>query len=303
MTVPDYQTLMLPLLELTSDGNEHTVAGLREPLADRFRLSEDDRKEKLPSGQQFRFHNRVAWAKIYLERAGLLETVRRGHFRLTERGRNVLAQRRESIDVSYLLQFSEFAEFRNKNAKDNIVTNECDRPAGSVTPEEALEVAIQQLQEDLATEILSQIRICSPSFFERLVIDVLLKMGYGGPGGDSGTVTSSGADGGIDGIINEDRLGLDVIYLQAKRWESTVSRPEIQKFVGALHGNRAKKGVFLTTSAFTREAVEYVRTIDPRVVLIDGRKLAQLMIEYNVGVNVAQSYQVKKIDSDYFLEE
>lgn len=303
MPIPDFQSMMLPLLRLTADGQEHSTAELRDPLADELNLTADERKERLPSGQQFRLNNRVAWSKIYLERAGLLLKTRRGYFRITERGREVLAAPPQRIDIPYLKRFPEFAEFRKKNGVEKRLSGDDSENDDTATPEEALETAYQSLREDLAAELLAQVRAASPSFFEQLVVDLMLKMGYGGPGDDAGTVTSRGADGGIDGLINEDRLGLGVVYLQAKRWEGTVGRPEIQRFVGALHGHRARKGVFLTTSAFSNDATEYVKTIDPRVVLIGGLRLAQLMMDFNVGVSVSQTYEIKRIDSDYFSEE
>lgn len=292
---------MLPLLAHVADGNEYTIAGCRDLLADEFNLTEEERKQRLPSGAANRFYNRLAWAKTYLERAGLIEKVRRGVFKISPVGIEVLTSEPDRIDITFLHKFPSFAEFRKKGTSNGSHT---EQPGASIesdaTPEEALDNAYQRLRDELAAEILAQIRQSHPSFFEQLVVDLMLKMGYGGPGDDAGNVTSYGGDGGIDGIINEDALGLDVIYLQAKRWENTVGRPEIQKFVGALHGNRAKKGVFLTTSNFSVDAIDYVRSIDPKVVLIDGIKLAQLMIEYDVGVSTSQVYAIKKIDSDYF---
>lgn len=293
---------MLPFLRFAADGNEHSVAESREPLAREFNLTDEERKERLPSGQQFRFHNRVAWAKIYLERAGLLQKTRRGYFQITDRGREVLMVPPIRIDIPFLNRFPEFAAFRNRNDVEEPASN-TELETGGATPEEALDAAYQRLRNDLAAQLLVQVREGTPTFFEQLVVDLMLKMGYGGPNDDAGTVTSRGADGGIDGIINEDRLGLDTVYLQAKRWENAVGRPEIQRFIGALHGQRAKKGVFLTTSMFTTEATEYVKTIDPRVVLIDGLRLAQLMIDFNVGVSPSQCYEIKRIDSDYFAED
>ena len=293
---------MLPLLRHVADGGEYTIAGSRDVLADQFSLSEEERKERLPSGAANRFYNRLAWAKTYLERAGLIEMVRRGCFKISPAGAEVLANPPERIDIAFLDQFPGFAEFRKKSPSNESQT-EGSSSQGAITPEEALEEAYQRLRDELAAEVLTLVRKADPAFFEQLVVDLMLKMGYGGPGDDAGSVTSYGGDAGIDGVINEDYLGLDVVYLQAKRWENTVGRPEIQKFVGALHGKRAKKGVFLTTSNFSADAIEYVKTIDPRVVLIDGMKLAQLMVEYNVGVSTAQTYEIKRVDSDYFGAE
>jgi restriction system protein len=240
----------------------------------------------------------VAWAKACLERAGLLLKTRRAHFKVSPRGLEVLQHPPERIDVSFLKRFAEFDWFRAKSAP----TPEHTTPEED-TPEETLQAAYRRIRESLAAEVLQQVKAASAQFFERLVLDLMVKMGYGGSREEAGSLTESGADAGIDGIINEDQLGLDVIYLQAKRWENTVGRPEIQKFVAALHGKRAKKGVFLTTSSFSADAVEYASTIDPKVVLIDGPRLAQLMIDFNVGVSSSQLYEIKRIDTDYFVEE
>lgn len=300
MAIPDFQAIMLPLLDFAADGSEHSMLDARTALAGMFGLTEAERQELLPSGQQTCFSNRVAWAKIYLERAGLLDKTRRGHFIISARGRQVLNDPPEEINIRYLQQFPGFKEFRQRAADAS--SEPVEDPSQTETPEEALEQAYRQIREDLAAELLEQVTTVSPRFFERLVLDVMLKMGYGGFSGD-GTVSPPGADGGIDGVIQEDRLGLDFIYLQAKRWGSPVGRPEIQKFVGALHGQRARKGVFITTSAFTQEALTYAAGIDSKVVLIDGLRLAQLMIDYNVGVSPASTYEIKRIDSDYFAEE
>lgn len=298
MPIPDFQSLMLPLLKFSSDGVEHSLADARSPLADQFGLTDEERAELLPSGQQPRFNNRVAWAKVYLERAGLFAKTRRGHFKITDRGNDVLAAPPDRIDINFLKRFPEFDSFRTKHTENDDTGTIDDE-----TPEEVLQTAYETIRDSLATELLAMVKSLSPTFFEHLVLDLMLKMGYGGSRDNSGLVTNAGADEGIDGIVNEDQLGLDVIYLQAKRWENTVGRPEIQRFVGALHGRRAKKGVFLTTSNFSQDAREYVATIDPKVVLIDGIKLAQLMIDFNVGVSKFQVYEIKRIDSDYFADE
>lgn len=304
MPIPDFQSLMLPLLEHVADGDEYTIAGSRDVLADRYNMSEEERNQRLPSGAANTFYNRLAWAKTYLERAGLLIKVKRGVFKISTTGIKLLRNPPPRIDINYLQRFEAFNEFRKKTTDINTDSIESAVPKeNEATPEEALDLAYKELRDDLATQLLSQIKSSHPSFFEKLVVDLMLKMGYGGPGDDAGTVTSYGHDGGIDGVINEDTLGLDVIYLQAKRWDNTVGRPEIQKFVGALHGKRAKKGVFLTTSSFSADAIEYARTIDSKVVLIDGLKLSQLMIDYDVGVSTAQTYTIKRIDTDYFETE
>lgn len=301
MAIPDYQSVMLPLLKLVADGNEHSLRDATEELAEKFRLTEDERKELLPSGAQFTFSNRVAWARTYMNKAALLESTRRGYFRIAQRGREVLAKNPTQLNVKFLEQFPEFVEFRTRRSETK-ETTETGETETLQTPGELLESAYQKLREDLSEELLKIIKECSPAFFERLVIDLLVKMGYGGSRKDAGKAIGRSGDEGIDGIINEDRLGLDVIYIQAKRWQATVGRPEIQKFAGALQGHRAKKGIFITTSAFSKDAEEYVAKIDSKIVLIDGEQLSQLMIDHNVGVAPVTSYETKRIDSDYFIE-
>ena len=305
MAIPDFQTLMLPLLQLAADGNDHTLADAREVLAERFELTTDERGELLPSGRQRRFDNRVAWGKVYLERAGLVASERRAHFQITDRGRQVLANPPRRIDIPFLERFEEFRQFRNARHRQEPreVTSPDPVALQSQTPEEALEQSYLALRSDLASELLQRVKASSPQFFEGLVVDLLIRMGYGGNRAEAGRAIGSSGDEGIDGIISEDRLGLDNIYIQAKRWEGTVGRPEIQKFVGALHGKRAKKGVFITTGAFSAEAIDYVSRIDPRVVLIDGAQLADYMLDLNVGVTHRATYELKRIDSDYFSEE
>jgi restriction system protein len=301
MAIPDYQSVMLPLLKFASDGNEHSLCDATEDLAEKFRLTEEERKELLPSGAQFTFSNRVAWARIYMNKAALLESTRRGYFRITPRGREVLAKNPTQLNVKFLEQFPEFVEFRTKRSETRETPDTMETETLQ-TPGELLESAYQKLREDLSEELLKIIKECSPAFFERLVIDLLVKMGYGGSRKDACRAIGRSGDEGIDGIINEDRLGLDVIYIQAKRWQTTVGRPDIQKFAGALQGHRAKKGIFITTSAFSQDAEEYVAKIDSKIVLIDGEQLSQLMIDHNVGVAPVTSYETKRIDSDYFIE-
>lgn len=293
--------LTLPLLQFASDGNDHEMSEARKALANEFRLTESEMTELLPSGRQAVFANRVAWAKVYLQRAALLDSSRRGHFQITARGRDVLRDPPERITVKYLERFPEFVEFRSLTKKQ--ATESGVAETESETPEEKLESAYQRLRSDMAAELLQRVKSCSPQFFERLVVEVLLKMGYGGSRREAGKAIGRAGDEGIDGIINEDRLGLDVIYLQAKKWEGTVGRPEIQKFVGALHGKRARKGIVITTGTFSSEAAQYVENIDPKVVLIDGEHLAEIMIDFSVGVSPVASYEIKRIDSDYFSEE
>lgn len=303
MTIPDYQTVMLPLLRLASDEHEHSSRGAIEKLADQFELSEQERKDLLPSGRQATFDNRVGWARTYMKKAGLLESRKRGYFKITRRGLEALQKDPPTINVRFLEQYPEFVEFRKKRTV-------ADKPASpretqeddAQTPEEAIEAAYQAIRNNLASDLIQQIMECSPSFFERMVVDLLVKMGYGGTRKDAGQAVGQSGDEGIDGIINEDRLGLDVIYIQAKRWEASVGRPEIQKFVGALQGQRAKKGIFITTSSFSKQAIDYASMIESNVVLIDGETLAKLMIDNNVGVSPIAAYEIARVDSDYFDE-
>jgi restriction system protein len=300
MSIPDYESLMLPLLRLAGDEQEHSLREAIEVLAAEFRLTEEEQTELLPSGRQSTFDNRVGWARTYMKKAGLLESSRRGYFRSTPRGLQVLERNPPAIDVSFLEQFSEFVEFRSLR-KEAAPSEELLEPSKK-TPEESLETAYQKVRQSLVSEILQTVKSCSPAFFERLVVDVLVKMGYGGTRQDAGRAVGRSGDDGIDGIIKEDRLGLDIIYIQAKRWEGVVGRPEVQKFAGALQGHRARKGIFITTSSFTKDAAEYVSRIDSKIILIDGELLAQLMIDHNVGVSLVASYEIKKVDSDYFTE-
>ncbi len=302
MPIPDYQTLMLPLLRLLKDKEEHSLQEAIDALGSEFTLTEAEMKELLPSGQQEVFHNRVGWARTYMKKAGLVDTTRRGHFMISDRGLQVLSMNPKRIDVKFLDQFDEFKQFRALR-HTRVAEGEAPEPNDSdTTPEEALETAYKRLRDSLASDLLLQIKSISPSLFEKLVIELLVKMGYGGTRQDAGKAIGRSGDEGIDGIIKEDRLGLDIIYIQAKRWENTVGRPEVQKFAGALQGQRAKKGIMITTSAFSQEAQDYASRIDSKIVLIDGDRLAQFMIDNNLGVSVMANYEVKKIDTDYFTE-
>jgi restriction system protein len=301
MAVPDFQSLMLPLLKSVSDGREHSIQEIRDHLANEFALTEEDLNQLIPSGVQTVFINRVSWARTYLAKAGLLEITRRSHVRITERGKEVLKQNPPRIDIKFLRQFPEFLEFMEKESDEtqgsNIIEEE------KRTPEEILQEAYKEIRNNLAQELLTQVKNSSPAFFERLVVELLVKMGYGGSHSEAARAVGKTGDEGIDGIIDEDKLGLDSIYIQAKRWENVVGRPEIQKFVGALVGKRAKKGIFITTSKFTNDAIDFVSTIDTKVVLIDGKRLAELMIDYDVGVATVSNFQIKRVDFDYFSNE
>jgi restriction system protein len=298
MAVPDFQSFFKPLLNFAADGKEHSIQEAREAIAARMSLTIDEMKELLPSGIQTKFDNRVAWAKSYFIQARVLEASRRAHFKITQRGLELHKKGLKRIDVKILNQYPEFVEFhRAKWSKEEepLVQGE--------TPEESLQRAYESIRSDLAGQILEKIKSNSPSFFEKLVVDLMVAMGYGGSRVDAGKSIGGSGDEGVDGIIKEDRLGLDVVYLQAKRWEGSVGRPEVQKFVGALHGKRAKKGVFITTGKFTEDSKKYVETIDPKVILIDGRTLAELMIDFNLGTTRSGTYEIKRIDTDYYTEE
>lgn len=306
MPIPDYQTLMLPLLQYASDEKEHSIQEAIEVLAKLFRLTDQDLKELLPSGRQTVIRNRVAWATTYLKKANLLQTTKRGYFRITPRGLDIIQNERPAtINVSYLKKFQEFNDFYTQSKNEYNETNNAsvDLDDGKSTPEEILESSYQKIRETLASELITKVKSCSPYMFEKLVVDLLVRIGYGGSLADAGKAVGKSGDGGIDGIIKEDRLGLDVVYIQAKRWEGTVGRPEIHKFVGALQGHHAKKGVFITTSNFSKEAFDYASIIDSKIVLIDGVALVNLMIDYNLGVSTYNTYELKKIDQDYFQEE
>ena len=303
MAVPDFQSFFLPLLKFSSDGETHSLKNAYVVMAENFKMSDADLREMLPSGKQTTFKNRVAWANVYLAKALLLDRPERGFFRITERGKELLSENPAKLRVKQLKQYPEFVDFHkpgSKQGKDDDNSGDEERTS---TPEEIFESVYQELRDSLASELLSHISNNSPEFFEHLVVKLLVKMGYGGSIKDAAQAMGRSGDEGIDGIIKEDKLGLDVIYIQAKRWQGSVGRPEIQKFVGALHGQRAKKGVFITTGTFTRDAEQYVSTIDPKVVLIDGSRLVDLMIDHNMGVSTVDTYEIKKIDTDFFLEE
>ncbi|HHT9147312.1 MAG: restriction endonuclease [Syntrophales bacterium] len=294
---------MLPLLKFCADGQEHTNREAIDSLAKEFGLTDDEQKQLLPSGQQCVFDNRVAWARAHMKMADLLENTSRGIFRITNRGSQLLEQTPPELNLRVLRQFPEYIEARNRSQDHQ--TGESSTGADeqeSKTPAERLEEAYEMLRKNLAGELLSQLKSSSPNFFEKVVVEVLVKMGYGGSRKDAGQAIGRSGDEGIDGIIKEDRLGLDIIYIQAKRWENTVTRPEIQKFVGALQGKRARKGIFITTSDFSQNAHEYVSAIENKIILIDGQQLSQLRIDFGVGVATDAIYELKRLDSDYFTE-
>ncbi len=275
MPIPDYQSIMLLLLKFASDKKEHAIRETIDSLADLFKLSEEERKEVLPSGQQYVFDNRVGWARTYLKKAGLLESTRRSFFRITDLGLDVLSKNPKEINVKFLEQFPQFIEFRNLRREK---IEEEQKEESEQTPQELLEYGYQRIKRELAQELLERVKQSPPRFFERLVVDLLIKMGYGGSLKDAGKAIGQSGDGGIDGIIKEDKLGLDIIYIQAKRWDNVVGSKEIRNFVGSLAGQHANKGVFITTSSFTKDALEYVKTIPHKVILIDGEMLTQLIV-------------------------
>lgn len=326
MPIPDFQSAMRPLLCAVADGREHRATDYVETLAREFGLSPEERRQRIPSGRQALFHNRVAWAATHLAKAGLLARPGRGIVSITDRGREALRTNPTRVDMAYLSRFPEYEAFRRRPPANG--TAEPPPPASSghqaepsispstamplppaseatvdQTPTELLASSCLLLRQTLADELLERIRAAPPQFFETLVVDLLVAMGYGGSRADAGQAVGGSGDDGIDGIIKEDRLGLDVVYVQAKRWEQAVGRPLVQAFAGSLEGQRARKGVFITTSTFTRDAREYVTRIEKRIVLVDGDQLAGLMIDHGVGVADVATYHVKRVDADYFGEE
>jgi len=302
MPIPRFDEIMLPLLNHIRDGREYHMREVIDSLAQHFGLTDEERRALLPSGQPI-FGNRVGWARTYLKKAGLLQSPRRGVIQITEAGKSVLEENPPYIGVDYLMRFESFREF--KSSPSHQASQLVETPdEEAMSPEEQLERAYQQCRQVLASEVLELVKRMPPDLFERLVVELLVKMGYGGSREEAGKAIGRSGDEGIDGVINEDRLGLDVVYIQAKRWANTpVGRPEVQKFVGALQGQRARKGVFITTARFTPEAREYAQRVDAKVVLIDGETLAQLMIDYDVGVVPVANYQLKRIDYDFFNPE
>lgn len=305
MAIPDYETLMLPLLRLAAEskGQEVPLPAAVGKLTDQFKLTDEERQELLPSGGTFKFSSRVSWARTYLQKAGLLESTRRGHFRITDRGWSVLKTNPDHIDGELLSQFDEFREFHGKK-RDRRTEKTTDSSLTAETPIESLGTQYERLREALASELLERVKKCSPQFFERLVIVLLVRMGYGGSLKDAGQAIGKTRDGGIDGVIREDKLGLANIYVQAKRWtDKPVGSPDIDQFAGALSKRKATKGIFITTSTFTRDALESIKEYSSRIVLMDGTQLTGYMIDHGVGVSVMSTYEIKKIDSDFFEED
>lgn len=313
MSIPDYQSLMLPLLRIIGDKAEHTLPEVCASIADEFKLTDAERNEMLPSGGQLKLYNRVGWSRTYMTKAGLIETISRGKFRITPRGEELLHSNQTRIDTEFLMRYPEFVEFRSKESEvktipvspisENTHSSKCVIP--QQTPYEMIESGYLSLHEQIAEDFLQKATTCTPRYFEKLVVDLLVAMGYGGSYREAAAkITGKSGDDGIDGVINEDRLGLDVVHIQAKRWtKTTVGRPEVQSFAGSLEGQRSRKGVFITTSQFSDEAKEYVNRIEKKIILIDGKRLADLCIEFQIGVAPVTTFKVNRIDVDYFEEE
>jgi restriction system protein len=310
MPVPEFNEIKAPALEFFADGNLHKISEAYTNLAVHFALTEEEQNEMLPSGVQRRWHNRANWACYDLFRAGLLERPKRGLYRITEVGKQLAAKKPKLIDRDYLMQFPQFVAFsqatgtkKTGKSEESGAGQEVDTGTKNKTPEEQIGAAYQMLHATLKQELLDLAKKMDPIQFEELVLDLLLAMGYGGSRDEAAKVTKPSNDEGIDGLINEDRLGLDVIYVQAKRWKDTVGRKEIQSFVGALAGQQAHKGIFITTSDFANTAAAYAKKVTQKVVLIDGDRLADLMIQHDIGVSTSHAYVVKHIDSDYFEQD
>lgn len=304
MAIPDFQSLMRPLLLATANGTEHAIPDLKDALAIEFGLTSEERAEMLPSGRALKFDNRVDWSVFHLAKAGLLARTGRARVRSTARGQEALRLSPERIDIGFLARYPEYRAMRERSqpAGEDAAVKVSSGSLPTETPEEAILTLYGLTRAALAEQLKERIAASSPAFFERLVVDLLVAMGYGGSRQGAARAVGGSGDGGIDGVINEDRLGLDVVYLQAKRWANPVSRPVVQAFAGSLEGHRARKGVMITTSTFTAEAVDYVSRIEKRIVLIDGDELADLMIDHGVGVANVQTYTIKRVDTDYFEE-
>ena len=306
MPVPDFQSLMKPVLEALSNGAATPISDVRARVAASEALAPGDLREVLPSGRQSVFDNRVGWAVTYMARAGLVERVRRGTYRLTEAGGKLLAQAPARIDKRTLQAIPVYAEWigsvRESPPGKGAVPVQAEESTD--TPEEALERAARQLRVELEVEVLKRVLEAPPAFLERVVVDLLIAMGYGGGDAAMGQVTGRSGDGGIDGTIREDALGLDEVYIQAKKYtEGTVGEGALRNFAGAIDAAGTTKGVFVTTASFTRAAREYVARSPKRIVLIDGKELARLMVKHNVGARTKASYEIKRIDEDYFDQE
>ena len=310
MAIPDYQTLMLPVLKVAGDGHEHRISDVVNQLARDFGLTEEEQQQILPSGKQLTFANRVGWAKTYLVQAGLLEATKRAHFKITDRGKQSLAEGPSRIDVEYLSRFPEFIQFKERGRVPGAEIAVALGDALTVTqqaetPDELVRSTVKQIETALKKELLRRTLVAPPAFFEGLIVALLLAMGYGGSREEAGKIVGRSGDGGIDGVIDQDALGLDRVYVQAKRYvaENAVSEPEIRAFSGSLGAAKANKGVFVTTSYFTQPALNFAERHPFKIVLIDGERLADLMIRHNVGVRIDETLYLKKVDEDFFVDE
>jgi len=302
MAIPDFEAIMLPLLTIAGDGKEHSITDALNLLGTRFNLTEEERQQLQPSGSDRLFNNRVRWARFDLGKAGLLESVGWGRFRISQRGMDVLKEKPEAIDEAFLRRYPEFQQLKKGSVQEAAGTESTASVQPSKTPEENLDATFRQLRQKLEEELLARVKGCSWQFFEKLVVKVLVATGYGGAADDEQRV-GRGRDGGIDGIIKEDKLGFDAVYIQAKQWpDNTVGRPVVQAFAGSMEGQKARKGVFITTSRFSQDAMDYVQLLERKIVLIDGERLAQLMIDYGVGVEDVAIYKVQRVDLNYFEE-
>ena len=300
--IPDFQTIMLPLLQFIGKNDEISMKIIKEGMIKHFNISKDEQEEKTPNGKQLTYYNRIAWAISYLRMGELLFSPQRGTYKITDDGKKVLNNPPEKITVKFLKSIDKFSKKINSGKNRKETFDEKDQENFEKTPDEIFESSYEQIIDNLKIQLKQKIHECNPYFFENIVMDLLLKMGYGGSDIENGEVTKKSSDEGIDGIIKEDKLGLDKIYIQAKKWEKQVGRPEIQKFVGALQGKRAKKGIFITTSEFSKDAYDYVNNLDLAVILIDGEKLSQYMVENELGISLKNNYKIYSIDNDYFEE-
>lgn len=301
MPIPDFQTLMRPILQLHVDGGEHESAAVVAAMAEYFALSTDERAQMLPSGGQKLFNNRIAWSITHLAQAGLLERPRRGATQITDRGQKALAENPNRVDMKVLNQFEEYREFRSRRRKPERPADEAETPAAEAPPLELIPQLVSETHAALADELVERLRQAPPQFLEHCVLKLLIRMGYGGPEGEVRHLGGPG-DEGMDGLIRQDPLGLDVVYVQAKRYaaDRTVQRPDVQAFAGALQGAQASRGIFIATSRFSQGAIDFADKVSSRIILIDGRRLGELMVAYDCGAQEAETVVIKKIDEDFF---
>jgi restriction system protein len=300
MPIPNYEYFMLPILQKIQEGNEFNFRDVTYEILKNLHLTEEERTRLLPSGATLVVNSRIGWARTYLAKAGLIKGTRRGHLIISQEGIKLLSTNPKEINLKLLEQYESFRIWRTRSSGD---FDKSDKTHKNKTPDELIENELQIIKNQLEDDLLEQLKQVSPRKFEFIVVDLLVKMGYGGSKKEAAQVVGKSGDGGIDGIIKEDKLGLEAVYIQAKRWDSQIGRPEIQKFAGALLGQKAKKGVFLTTGMFSGDALKYAENLDTKIVLIDGNYLVSLLYEYNLGVSISKRYEIKKIDSDYFFED